>query len=116
MSKRLRKNAHTLKLLAEGNNKVNRAIIKDSKRDSLDSLAECSKNILEGNITISKKDKCQLHRYRHDLRRLADKRTAQRKKKQILQKGGFLPLLLAPLAASIISPVLKGALGALVGK
>ena len=52
--------------------------------------------------------KCQLKslsRHKRSLRKLALKKTAISKRKQILQKGGFLGLLIEPLVSSLSSMI-----------
>lgn len=114
MSSRVRKHIHTLKVLSEGNRDINNAILRSSKPDLIHSLSECCKNILEGNVPLSSRCKSRLSRYKKDLRRVADKQTSHKRKKQTLQKGGFLPLLLAPLLSSVLAPALKGVISAVV--
>ena len=73
-------------------------------RSMIDCFCECAKNILKGNVPLTKRQTRALRREREGLRLLALKRTSLNKKKKILQKGGFLSALLTP-ALSILGSV-----------
>ena len=79
-------------------------------RNLIDCLCECSKNILKGNVPLKRAQLEKLRREKHNLRLLALKRTPLRKKKKILQKGGFIGLVLGPALA-----VAGSLLGKLIG-
>ncbi len=111
MSSRVRKNADVLKVLAKGQPKVCKAIIKNSDTSLLQCLCECAHNVLKGNVTLTKAQKAKLSRYKQDLRAVAKKTTSQKKKRTILQKGGFVAALLAPLLAPLIAPLAGKVLG-----
>jgi len=51
---------------------------------------ECAKNVLRGNVPLTARQKARLRRSKNDLRLLSVKNTSLRKKRQIVQKGGFL--------------------------
>lgn len=64
--------------------------------------------LLKGNVRLSKRQKLTLRRYRQHLRKLSNRKTSVTKKRKILQTGGgFLTALLAPLAATVLLPVLR---------
>lgn len=94
-----------LKLLAQS--KKAKYIVHELDDDIIDCLSECSLNILEGNIPLSVSQKNKLKKHKNNLRKFRLKKTSKKKKKAILQKGGFLPALLAPVLASIAGPVLS---------
>jgi hypothetical protein len=81
--------------------------MKEASPDLVNALCECSLNVLKGRVPLTTSQKKQLTRHKRDLRELARKGTSLKKKKQILQKGGFLGLLLKPAL---------GLLGGLLGK
>ena len=97
MSKRLIKHATVLKLLQKSSPSVVRHIIKKADRKLLNTLCECSLNILKGNIALSKPQLIRLKKYKSALRKLVERKTSLKKKKDILQTGGFLSALLTPL-------------------
>ena len=106
MSAHLKKNALMLSLLAQAKPCMCKAIIGASDRDLITCLCECAQNILNGNVPLSAHLK-QLHWYRMHVCKLAKKRTAKHTKKKILQRGGFLATLLAPVTLEVLSKVLK---------
>ena len=105
MSSRVRKHADMLKVLAKTKPATCKAIMQNADKDLVDCLCECAHNILKGNVPLSKPQKTKLTRHKQDLRAIAKKTTRQKEKKDILQKGGFLPALLAPLLAPVIAPL-----------
>ncbi len=114
MSSRLEKHADTLAVLAKAKPAMRRAIIGEADRDLVACMCECSHNILNGNVPLTSAQKTKLARYKEDLRAIADKSTRQEDKKEILQKGGFLPALLAPLLAPVIAPLASKVIGKII--
>ncbi len=106
MTKRLIKHATVLKLLQKSSPTVVRHIIRNADRKLLNTLCECSLNILKGNVALSKPQLNRLKKYKSALRNLVNRKTSLKKKKDILQTGGFLSALLTPLLG-----VLGGILG-----
>ena len=88
------------------NNKIKKAII---------ALAECAYNILTKNIPLTALQRRRLHKYKAKLRELANRRTLAARRRRILlqpqvgagQSGGFLSAFLAPLASSVLIPLLQ---------
>ena len=73
-------------------------------------VSECIKNILEGNVPLSKKHLNQMKRHKLLLRSLAKRCYPVKKKKTILkQKGGFIGALI-PMAISALSGMLPSLL------
>lgn len=104
MPHRLKKHAACLQMLATAKPKMAKAIIENADKALVHCLCECAFNVLKGNVPLTKAQKGKLQRYKQQLRDLVYKKRANKKK--ILQRGGFLPALLAPIAASVIGPVL----------
>ena len=107
----VKKNKYVLRILAEGDPKAIKYIIRDADRPLIHCFVDCAHNILEGNIPLGLKEKKRLAKYKEELRALRKKNTSDRKKKQILQKGGFLPALLAPILGTVIPPLAKKLVG-----
>ena len=86
------------------NNKLRRAILANADADLICALAECSYNILKGPT-----QRKRLKKYRKELLELAKRRLPIARRRHILQEqtGGFLSALLAPLAGSVILPLLR---------
>ena len=96
-------------------NKIKKAIIANADADLLCVLAECAYNILKKNIPLTTLQRRRLSKYRTKLRELAQRRTPVARRRRILlqpqvgegQSGGFLSAFLAPLASSVLLPMLK---------
>lgn len=107
MSKKLRKNVDLLSLLARAKPKMIKAVVNAADKEVVCCLCECAHNILNGNVPLRPHHLRQLKRHRADVRKLVKPRVTLNQKKKILQKGGFLPALLAPVAASVLAPLVK---------
>ena len=103
MSKRVKKFLLVLKRITKLGNKAKRDCIRKCKKDFLDCISECAKNILKGNVPLTDRQKTGLHRRRNDLRALSMKKTSLRKKRRILQHGGFLTAPLPPVLGILSS-------------
>lgn|SRR6185436_16527503 len=108
MSAILKKHAGLLKLLHKAPPKLKRSLLKQhsNKNDFVRCMSDCCYNILKGNIPLNRGQLSKLRRQKRVIRAIADKKTSLKKKKQIIQKGGFL--------AAILPPII-GALGSLFG-
>ena len=98
MSRRVKKYLPVLKRITKLGEKAKRDFIRKCDREFLDCISECVKNALKGNVTLTDRQKTKLRRNRNDLRALSTK-SALRKKRRILQKGGFLSAVLPPVLA-----------------
>ena len=59
-------------------------------------------------VRLTPGEKVRLRKYKNKLRLIANRRLSiARKRREIQQTGGFLPALLAPLAASVFLPLLS---------
>jgi len=67
----------------------------------VDCFSECAKNVLKGNVPLSKRQFSRLEREKTNVRALASKRTSLRKKRRVVQKGGFVGALLMPALAAL---------------
>ena len=97
MSQRIKRNAQMLKLLSRATPKTVKSIVKNCDSDLVDAISECSFNVLKGNVPLKKCQHKRLSKYKNHLRCMSDKKITKRKKKAVLQKGGFLQALLQPV-------------------
>ena len=109
MSARLEKHIDYLKVLNKTNPKTRSAILQNADKELLLCICECVENILNGNVRLTPKQQNELKKYAKALRQLRDKGTKlQKKKKLLVQKGGFLAaLLLTPIIAGLASAFIK---------
>lgn len=95
-------------MLHKASPKLRKALLADLPPEIVRLLSECALNILKGVITLKKKHKDKLRRHRKKLHLLANKKTSVKKKKEIIQTGGFLPGLLATLIPSLLPLAIQG--------
>jgi len=113
MTKCIERNKGFLKSLGQLATGRRKKLIKKASRDNIDALSEVALNTLLGNVPLNSLHKQKLKRHRTNIRHLAKKGVSLKKKKEFLvQKGGFLPLLIPPvlsmlagLAANAVSHV-----------
>ena len=110
MSARIKKHAKVLHFLASCDKRHSNAIVKDAGPDLINCFSEICHNILQGNVRLTGHLKTRLKKYKSHLRRLAGKTASAKTRKQIIQTGGFLPMLLGPLIKPLIKPLISGLL------
>jgi hypothetical protein len=77
--------------------KEKKKYIKTCDKQFIKCICECVKNLLKGNVPIKSSQLKSLARYKQSLRKLAVKKTSLAKRRQLLQKAGFVGLLIKPL-------------------
>ena len=97
-----------LRMLHKASPKLRKALLADLPPEIIRLLSECALNILKGTVTLKKRQKERLRRHRDKLRALAKNSTSLKKKKEIIQTGGFLPGLLAGIVPALLPPLLQG--------
>ena len=120
MSELIKRNANLLQFLCTcKKSKQLNALVKVLDHDQLRAIAECNHNVIKGTVPLSKAQLATLKRKRKDLLDLdedddiahlqgtARRKALDEKRRRIIQKGGLLPALLAPLLGAIISPLAK---------
>lgn len=106
---RLKKNYPLLLSLKNSSAEQRKFILKKASPDLIQTIADICYNIVRGNIDLPENKQKALRKHKRAIRRLADKKIKIiTKRREILQKGGFLPALLPALsiAASIIGGIL----------
>ena len=92
---RVFKCAIELDLLSKAKTKKQREyLLRNSKDCVIDSISEIALNCLKGHYPIESCDFDKLKRYRKVLRELVEKTPAKRRRALLIQKGGFLNILL----------------------
>ena len=111
MSARLKRNLDLLRVLRKSTPPQRKAILKNYGKDLILCICEIIDNLLQGTVRLSPAQKKTLSKHKSILRQLANKKRAVTEKKKILvQKGGFLPAVLAPVlsvAATLLGEVLR---------
>lgn len=104
-----RKHAAILRALCHLTNEQRLAVLRKADLKLVKCICECALNILRGNIPLKQPHKQRLKRYACLLRRLTDKNNSWKNKKRlIIQRGGFLPLILAPILSTVLSRLIGG--------
>ena len=77
-----------------------KTFIKVADKNIINALCECSLKVLRGDVSLSKKQKQKLKKYKRNLRQLTDKKLSLKRKKSLLQSkgGGLLGVVLRQLA------------------
>jgi len=92
-------------------------IIKKASKKQLNAVRNICVNLCRNKFHIPEKCRRSLFTYRRDIRELASPKklkTTQALKKRLVQRGGFLPILLPTvlsLLSTVGSKVLEGAIG-----
>lgn len=97
MSQRVARHAPVLKMLSKSKPQSMKTMIKAADKDLINTLCECSLNVLKGVVPLTGSQKRKLVRHKQTMRTLARKSNTLQTKKALLQKGGFLGALLAPV-------------------
>ena len=93
---------HALNILSKSSGKRRKDILKHADKELVTCIGECALNVLKGNVSLKSSQKKKLKRHKKHIRTLADKKIPHSKRKRLLvQKGGFLGALLAPILGSI---------------
>ena len=104
--KRLKKHSPLLKALASTTPSITKATIRAGDKDLINTLCECGYNVLKGNVSLTTSQKKRLNRHKHTLRTLTkSKGKSLKRKKALLQKGGFLGALLAPIIGTVLGGI-----------
>lgn len=106
--KRLMANKHILHVLKNCNPQLRKALLKASGPEVIKTLCEISLNTLNGNNKITKDCKRKLKKYKKELRSLAcPKLKLTSKRKILVQKGGFLPVLIGSVLSGLIGQIIN---------
>ena len=106
LSKNLRDNFYMIGCLKEAKEDSRRGAMRCCSRQLCDSMSEIAANLLKGNIPWTDHQFSVLKRHAKDIEALSKKKTQLWKRREILQKGGFLSALLGPVVRFLM-PVVK---------
>jgi len=100
MSTRLHRHATLLRTLQKATTRKRRQLLhKHCDDDFVCCIVECVRNLLKGNVPLNSHQKKRLQPKKKVLRQLILKKTSQRKRRQLVQSGGFLGALLGPIVS-----------------
>ena len=107
MTNRVKTQLPILKKLKKCSAKERKALLARGGKPLQLCLRECAINILRGNLHLTKSQHTRLRKHKAKLRDLSKAKTSNKKRLDIEQKGGFLPLLLAPVLGAVLGGLLK---------
>ena len=113
LSKNLRDNLYMIRCLSEAKEDSRRGAMRCCSRQLCDSMSEIAANMLKGNIPLTDRQFLVLKRHAKDIEALSKKKTQVWKRREILQKGGFLSALLGPVV-KFLMPVVKPVVRSLI--
>ena len=102
----MRRNYDMLRVLAKSKPSMTKAIIKTADGDVINAVCECCLNVLKGTITLYLEERKWVRKNKERLRSLVKKNVSIKKKKALIQSGGFLSSLLLPVL-SVVGSLIK---------
>ena len=107
---RINRNREALLVLRGASASLQKLMLEKAKRDLVLALVEIAENIIKGNVELTGEQLLALRRKKKHVGVLVNPATTTAQKKKALQVGGFLPLLLGPIA-SLLGSVLPSLFG-----
>jgi len=96
----IEKNIDFLKSVEKLSPYKRKKLLKSASEDNILALKEIAHNLLTGNLNVPEIKK--LKRHRQSIRKFVKKKSSLKSKRKLLiQKGGFLPLMITPLLSAI---------------
>lgn len=104
--KRIVDNKKLLKIISKCSNKHRKVFLKEGDDEFIKSIIEIVLNVLRGNVKLCPKLEKALKKYKNTMRKLICLKTPLKQKRQLLvQKGGFLSILLPSLISGVLSHI-----------
>ena len=97
MSQLVRDLMPTLKRLRRMREADRKKFIRRGDTKLINCICECAKNVLKGRVPLSRRQLKKLSSWKRSIRILSSRRPSLKAKKALLQKGGFLGALPAPV-------------------
>lgn len=107
-SKLLKNNKHMLLVLKSAKPQLRKAILKNAPEELIKALFEICYNLLKGNYPVPPAKRGTLHKYKNPMRIVGSpQKSLKVKRKTLVQKGGFLPVLLSTIGSLLISELFR---------
>jgi len=97
MSTRVKTYLPTLKRIRRLGEKARRDYVRKCDNGFIHCVNECAKNVIKRNVPLTTRQIKNRRCRRNDLRALSTRKTSLQRKRKILQKSGFLSVLLPPV-------------------
>ena len=95
-----------LSFLGKCTPKIRKFILQNADSELINAIRECLYNILKGNVHFNNKDLNKLKKYKGSIRSLVGKNCLKKNRRILVQKGGFLPIII-PTIVELIGSVIK---------
>lgn len=106
--KLLKENKHILYVLEKAKPKLRNVLLKHVDDIVIKTLNEIIFNIMNKNHKISKRVYEKIKPYKNAIRKVCSPKTSMRlKRKHLIQKGGFLPIIISSVLSGIIGKILE---------
>ena len=102
MSAEHKKRLAILKILSKSEPRVVKSILQTADLKLINLLSECALNVLNQNVKVGKNRKKSLRKFRKHMEKLAYEKLPLKKKRTILQKGGFLSILFPAVLPTLL--------------
>lgn len=86
--------------------KEQKKIIKGASRDLLMTFSELSLNLIKKNIHLSAEEINKLRPFQSQIQELTKRRHSLKKRRQIIQRGGFLSALLGAVLPALLTSII----------
>ena len=96
---RINRNREALLILQGASASLRQLMLEKAKKDLVLAVVEIADNIIKGNVELTSAQLSALRRKKNHVGVLVNPATTTAQKKKALQVGGFLPLLLSPIAS-----------------
>jgi len=101
---RIKDNREFLEYLCKSKKNTRKLLINNAHKEQIYALCEIILNILNGNLKLSNQEIAKLSKKKKQLRNIISKSTIK-KKKQLIQKGGFLEILIPSIVSGLATIV-----------
>ena len=94
-----------LNFLSSCNPKIRKYILENADKKLIVVLNECMLNLLKGNIKLDYQHFQKLKKHKNAIRLLVNTKCLKKKKILLVQKGGFIPLILPLIGRAVASSI-----------
>ena len=106
--KLLKENKHILYVLKKAEPKLRNAILKHVDNVVIKTIHEILFNIIYENHKINKSVLEKIKPYKNIIRNICSPQTSMKEKRQqLIQKGGFLPIIISSVLSGVIGKILE---------